>query len=341
MKALVTGANGFLGTALVERLLARGGTELRCLVRQGSSRARLEAVLAGQECGRIVVGSLASPAAAAEALADAELVYHLAASLQGTPADMFLNTVISSKNLLEAIAASGRPVRVVLVSSFSVYGVAGMRRGDTLDERSPVEPHPEQRDPYAQVKLRQERLFRDYAESLGLPLAIVRPGVIYGPAGSPFSARVGLRLPGLFLHLGGSAPLPLSYVDNCAEAIAVVGSSSAAWGEAFNVHDDELLTARQYLRLYKSRVRRLRSLFVPYPALLLLSHAVAWYHRYSHGQLPALFTPYRTASSWKKLRFDNSKLKRLGWRPLVATDEGLRRTFEGLRARLAAGEKLP
>jgi nucleoside-diphosphate-sugar epimerase len=338
VKALVTGANGFLGTSLVERLLARGDGELRCLVRQGSSRARLEAGLAGRDGSRLVVGSLASPAAAAEALGDAELVYHLAASLRGAPADMFLNTVVSSKNLLEAIAASRRPVRVVLVSSFSVYGVAGMRRGDTVDERSPLEPHPEQRDPYAQVKLRQERLFREYADSLGLPLAIVRPGVIYGPAGSPFSGRVGLRLPGLFLHLGGSAPLPLSYVDNCAEAIAVVGSSSAAWGEAVNVHDDDLLTARQYLRLYKRHVQKVRSVFVPYAALLLLSHAVAWYHRHSRGQLPALFTPYRTASSWKRMRFDNTKLKSLGWRPLVSTEEGLRRTFDGLRARLAAGE---
>jgi nucleoside-diphosphate-sugar epimerase len=340
VNALVTGSNGFLGVSLVERLLARGATNVRCLVRSGSDRRRLDALLSSRPGGQAFVGSLASPSAAARALDGVDVVYHLAASLKGAPADMFLNTVVTSKNLLEAAARLGRPLRLVLVSSFSVYGVAGLRWGSAFDETVPLEPHPERRDPYAQVKLRQERLFWEYSDRHGLPLVVLRPGVIYGPGGSPFSNRVGLRLPGLLLHVGGSSRLPLSYVDNCAEAIAVAGTSDAAVGQAFNVHDDELVSARQYLRLYKRNVKRVRSVYLPYPAALLLSHLAWWYHRHSHGQLPAVLTPYRAASMWKRVRFDNAKLKGLGWAPLVTTAEGLRLSFEGLRQRLVSGERL-
>jgi nucleoside-diphosphate-sugar epimerase len=58
-----------------------------------------------------------------------------------------------------------------------------------------------------------------------------------------------------------------------------------------------------------------------------LSWAAERYSRFSHGQLPAVFTPYRTATTWGGNRFDNRKLKALGWRPTVSTDEGLRLAF--------------
>jgi nucleoside-diphosphate-sugar epimerase len=340
VKALVTGANGFLGTALVARLLENGAC-VRCLVRAGSSRSRLEATLAARDGGELFEGSLSSPSELSGAFEGVDVVYHLAASMKGAPADMFLATVVGSKNLLEAMVAAGSRARVVLVSSFAVYGVAGMRRGSRLDETAPLEPHPELRDPYAQVKLRQERLFREYAERHGLPLVVVRPGVIYGPWGPPLSSRVGLRLPGLLLHIGGSTLLPITQVDNCAAAIALAGTSPEAVGRVVNVLDDELISARRYLSLYKRNVQPVRSLLVPYTAVRVLSHLVEWYHRHSKGQLPAVITPYRTAATWKPMRFDNSGLRRLGWKPVVSTPDGLREAFAGFRERLAAGERLP
>ena len=56
------------------------------------------------------------------------------------------------------------------------------------------------------------------------------------------------------------------------------------------------------------------------------------YHAYSKGQLPAIFTPYKTATTWKGNRFDNTKIKSIGWKQLVPTSEGMRRTFEWLKA---------
>ena len=213
-----------------------------------------------------------------------------------------------------------------------VYGVADLPRGHVVTEQTPLEQFPEKRDLYSYAKLRQERLFREYQEKHGFPLVILRPGVIYGPSGSALSSRIGLNLFGVFLHLGGRNVIPLSYVVNCAEAIVVAGQSPDANGQVYNVHDDDLPTCHSYLRQYRREVRKLRILRLPYAATMFLSKQVERYSIRSKGQLPAIFTPYKTATTWKGNRFDNQKLKMLGWKQVVPTDEGLKCTFAYLRA---------
>jgi nucleoside-diphosphate-sugar epimerase len=334
MKILVTGATGFLGGSVVERLLAHGERDLRVIARAGARRDRIEAAAARHPEARVeyLPANLAARADAIRAAADVDVIYHLAASMKGAPADMFLNTVVSTKYLLEALAARPR-ARLVLVSSFSVYGVAGLPRGTVVDEHTPLETQPAKRDNYAQAKLRQEQLSREAVGKSIAELVILRPGVIYGEEGGALSARVGLNLFGLFLGLGGKNLLPLSYVQNCAEAIVLAGRSSAATGQIYNVHDDDLPTCDAFLAAYQAAVKPLRRVPVPYPVLSVLSRAVEGYHRWSKGQLPAVFTPYKVATTWGGNRFDNGKLKGLGWKQLVPTDEGMRRTFAWLAAR--------
>jgi nucleoside-diphosphate-sugar epimerase len=335
MTALVTGATGFLGGAFVARLLAHDGDRIRALARPGSRTTVLERLAAGHDRLSLVRGSLNSPEAALAALDDADVVYHLAAGTGGAAADLFLNTVVASKNLLEAMLRRPRPPKLVLVSSFGVYGTAGMRRGALVDEDAPLEPNPERRDLYSQAKLRQEKLFREYRDRYGFSLVVLRPGVIYGPGGTAISSRVGLSVPGLFLHLGGQNALPLTYVDNCAEAIVVAGERSPGDGQAYNVVDDDLPTCADYLRQYQSEVRTLRAVRLPYPFTRALSWLCERYHEHSEGQLPAFFTCYRSATTWGGNRFSNAKLRNLGWQPIVSTEEGLRRNFAALAGQSA------
>lgn len=334
-KILVTGCSGFLGVPVVERLLAHGARDLRCFLRAGSQRERLEAVIRKYPDARVerFVGSLASPSSAAEAVAGCDVVYHLAAALSGAPADMFLNTVVTTRHLLEGMAQQPKPPKLVHCSSFGVYGVAQMPRGALVDEKAPLEPHPERRDPYSQAKLRQEMLVWEYAKKHSIPTVVLRPGVIYGPGGGAFSTRVGLNLFGLFLHLGGNNLLPITYVDNCAEAIVVAGTARSAEGAAFNVVDDELVTASRWLSLYRKKVKRIPTVRVPYAGLTVMSELVSRYHHYSKGQLPAVFTRYKSRTTWGGNRFDNAKLKAIGWRPIVPTEEGLARAFDDLKTR--------
>ncbi|MGH7438759.1 MAG: NAD-dependent epimerase/dehydratase family protein, partial [Polyangiaceae bacterium] len=148
---LVTGANGFLGVAVVERLIARGKTGVRCLVRAGSDRRRLDAMLARHPGAdvEIVGGDLSTRETAAKLIEGAPLILHLAAALKGPPADMFLGTVVATKHMLEAIVESSHRPRVLLISSFAVYGVADAPRGHLLDETTPLESQPERRDHYS------------------------------------------------------------------------------------------------------------------------------------------------------------------------------------------------
>src|SRR5204863_4038198 len=101
---IVTGAAGFIGSTLVETLLARGFRHVRCLVRPGSSLSRLEAAMraAGPRL-EIIRGNLLSAANCAAAVADQAVIFHLAAGRgEKSFPDSFLNSVVTTRNLLEA-----------------------------------------------------------------------------------------------------------------------------------------------------------------------------------------------------------------------------------------------
>jgi len=330
-KILITGAAGFLGRQVLRRLVVREGPTLRCLVRPGADPATLERAVADLPRRREVEqvpASFNDTAALGRALQGIETVYHVAASKSGGFAAQVANTVVGTDNLMRA-ALDTRPSRFVLVSSFSVYGVNGLPRDATVDESTPLEPHPERRDPYVFAKLRQEQLAWDYHREHGIPLVVVRPGVIYGPGSPLITVRIGMTMFGVFLSLGGSNPVPLTHVRNCADAVIAAGTAESAIGEAFNICDDDLLSARQILRLYRKRMGRALSLPIPLPALRAIAVVNDWYSRRSKGNLPVVFSPYVVESMWQRRRFSNAKAKRgLGWRPEISIPEGIEETLD-------------
>lgn len=334
MKALVTGAGGFLGTALVARLLARGERDLRLFVR--SPRPALDALAKDHADAKVDVclGTLDRIDDARRAIDGVDIVYHLVAAGSGTAAQIFQTTVVASQNLLDAIVElpKERRPRVVLVGSFGVYGVGELRRGAMVDESTPLEAHPDRRDLYSKAKLRQEKLFREYRDKHGLSLVVVRPGVIYGAGGTALSTRIGLSVSRFFLHLGGHNLLPLTYVDNCAEAIAIAGRYGLD-GEAYNVVDDDLPTCSAYLREYRKHAKkRMQVLHVPYAVMMGIAVGVERFNAVAPRRLPLppIFSPYRTATTWAGNRFSNAKLKSLGFKQIVSTREGMNRTFASL-----------
>jgi len=336
---LITGATGLIASRLVASLLDRGFRNLRCFTRPSSEVARVEALLGRCRDGErveMVKGNLLSRADCAAATKDVAVIFHLAAARgEKSFPDAFLNSVVTTRNLLEACL--GRPClrRFVNISSFVVYTNTQKPRWRLLDESCPVEKHPEFRgDAYCFAKVKQDEIVTEYCKRFGIPYVIVRPGYVYGPGNEGITGRVGIRMFGAFLHLGGLNAIPFTYVDNCADAIALAGLRQGVDSEVFNVVDDDLPSSREFLRLYKQNVARFKSFYVPHFANYALCYLWERYSNWSEGQLPPVFNRRTWNAYWKKTRYSNEKVKvRLGWTPKVPTPEAFRRYFQNCRSR--------
>lgn len=332
---LVTGANGFIGLKVVENLLARGFHRLRCFSRPSSSIGKLE-YLIEQYRGRaeieLIRGNLLRWEDCLTAAKDVAVVYHLAAGAgEKSFPDAFMNSVVTTRNLLDATLQQRSLRRFVNVSSFTVYMNDRKPTGRVLDESCPLESDARRiSDAYCYAKVKQDELVEEYGKKQGLPYVIVRPGSVYGPGKKQITGRVGIDTFGIFLHLGGGNRIPFTYVDNCADAIVLGGLKPGVEGEAFNIVDDDLPTSRRFLSLYKRNVRAFRSIYVPHAISYLFCRLWEKYSAWSYGQLPLVFSRRRWCAEIKRTSYSNAKLKsRLGWTPKVSMDEGLKRFFEG------------
>jgi len=327
-RILVTGAAGFIGVRVVEELLDRGFHNLACFVRPSSDLAGIEAIVKRHPQSvriDILKGNLLSRADCEAACKDVAVMFHLAGGTgEKSFPDVFMNSVVTTRNLLEACLRYARLQRFLLVSSFAVY--SNRQKSQYLDESCPLEAHPELRgDAYCFAKVKQEQIVVDYGEKFGIPHVVVRPGSVYGAGKRGLVGRVGLGTFGLFLHLGGPNTIPFTHVDNCAAAITLAGLVKGIDGEAFNVVDDDLPTSRQFLRLYKNSVRHFRSVYVPHMVSYSLCYLWEKYSQWSAGQLPPAFNRGRWYAQWRKTRYSNEKLKTmLNWKPRAATVDGLR-----------------
>ena len=325
---LVTGSNGFIGVKVVETLLEYGFSKLCCFVRPSSKLDRLKNALSRFEAGKnveFVTGDLLSRDNCREAAEGVSIIYHLAAGFDKSFAGAFMNSTLGTRNLMDAFLQFGEPKRFVNISSFAVYSNLGLKRGALLDETCPLENTPQERfDAYGFGKLKQEELVKEYGNKYKLPYAIVRPGYVFGPGKRDLSGRVGVNTFGFFIQVGGSNLLPLTFVDNCAEAIVLAGLKPGVEGEVFNVVDNELLTGREFLDAYKKRVQPFLSVRVPYFLAYLLCLLWEKYSKWSKNQLPPAFNRRRCAAEWKGNYFSNEKLReRLGWKPRVPMKEAM------------------
>jgi nucleoside-diphosphate-sugar epimerase len=320
-RILVTGSSGFIGVKVVEILLEYGFGNVGCFVRPSSRLDRLKELLdqcPGGKNVKLIRGDLLSRDDCRKAAEGVSLILHLAAGMEKSFAGAFMNSVLTTRNLLDAFLKFGQPKRFVNVSSFAVYSNLKLERGALLDETCPLEDAPQERfDAYGYGKLKQDQLVMEYGKEHNLPCVIVRPGAVFGPGKRELSGRVGIDTFGFLIHLGGSNPLPLTYVDNCAEAIVLAGLKPGIEGEIFNVVDDGPLTSREFLREYKKHTGAF-SLSLPYGLTHLLCAAWEKYSKATSNQLPPAFNRRRCAAEWKGNRYSNQKLKeRLGWQPRV------------------------
>ena len=170
MKALVTGANGFIGSHLVDRLLAEGW-QVRCLVRPKSNRRWLD----GKDLELLQSDDVTSPDTARRAVRGMDIVFHVLGTLVAPNIERYRQiNVAPVRAFLDACASEGNLKRFVLVSSLGAAGPNPAATG-ALSESDPCRPV----SAYGRSKLEAEEVAGQYQRRV--PITVVRPSAMYGP----------------------------------------------------------------------------------------------------------------------------------------------------------------
>jgi nucleoside-diphosphate-sugar epimerase len=248
MKALVTGATGFVGSHLAEALLRRGA-EVTALVRSPGKAALLNALGVRQ-----VRGDLHSPEALRAATAGQDVIYHVAGLVAARDeADFLRGNREGTANLIEAIG--GADPRLVLVSSMAAGGPAPRGRPLSGSEASaPVTM-------YGRSKLAGEELVR----ASRLPWTIVRPPMVYGPRDTEVLKVFRIARTGLIPVFGdGTQELSAVYGPDLAEALIAAAESDAALGKTYYACHPELFSSMEFVRAVgRSLEKSVRVLTLP------------------------------------------------------------------------------
>jgi nucleoside-diphosphate-sugar epimerase len=325
---LVTGASGFLGGHLAERLRAEG-YRVRGLVRRSSDTARLEA----QEA-QLAFGDLTDPVSLARASQGCRYVVHCGALVSDWALvdEIRRINVLGTRRLLEAAVAASVE-RFVHVSSTDVYGYPG--RPAVEETYTPKRFA----NWYAQTKWEAEGEVRRVQESGSLDCVILRPATIYGPRSQEVIGEMAraLRAGHMLLVDRGQAVAGLTYVTNVADAAVLALQNQAAPGQAFNVTDGLPVTWRRFLDdladgLGFSRARWSLPYGVASGLAIALEHAYRLLRRTTHLHTPALLSRQAVHVLGRPQEFSNGKAMRvLGWEPRVDYATGLEATVAWLR----------
>jgi len=257
MRALVTGAGGFLGAALVRALAARGDA-VRALVRAPAPALDLPGV-------EVVQGDVTDAAALRGAVAGCDLVFHLAGVRRATdPAEFLRVNAGSTRLLLDAcLAAAPGLARFVLAGSMAAAGPSRTPRRED-EPLAPIEP-------YGASKAEAESIAFSYADRL--PVAVARPPRIMGPGDRENLLFFRIARAGLALSFG-DRPLSWIDVDDCARGFLLLGGRPEARGEAFFLASPEPTSAEGLMR-EAARALGVRARRVRVPAALLRAAAAA------------------------------------------------------------------
>jgi nucleoside-diphosphate-sugar epimerase len=312
-RILVTGASGWLGRALLQRLCGNGES-VRVMVRRRSPAIeRLPGV-------QVVYGDLGDPDAVDRAVAGVRLVYHVGATMRGGWADFQAGTVCGTANVVQS-CRTHNVERLVYVSSLTVLDYASQTPHAVVDESAPLEPHPDKRGSYTQAKLLAERIVLQAAAEHGLPVVVLRPGQIVGPGCESVSPYGAIALPGWWIGIGsGRLKLPLVHVNDVVEALLEAATRPHVCGSIFHLVDPTPVTQRDYIDLCQAN-RNLRVAYVPRTVLLAGGTALELVGRLLKRHLP--LTRYRVRSI-NDLTFDCSAARQhLGWEPTTGISRGL------------------
>ena len=307
-KVLVTGAGGFIGSHLTEKLVDLGA-KVKAFVRYNSRNDwGLIEILPShtKEKMEVIMGDLRDSETIKSAMKDVDVVFHLGALIAIPysyirPREVVETNIMGTLNILNS-AKEYKPEKIIHTSTSEVYGTA---QYVPIDEKHPLQGQ----SPYSASKIGADKLAESFYRSYDLPITTLRPFNTYGPRQSARAVIPTIITQALAQNkilLGSLKPTrDLSYVDDIVDGFIKAAESEKSTGEVINIGSGFEISindlANKIISLIGKKVKIVSD--------------------------PKRVRPPK--SEVERLMADNSKAKELlGWGPKVPLDEGLRKTID-------------
>jgi nucleoside-diphosphate-sugar epimerase len=322
LQALVTGASGFIGGRLSERLVMEGEVRVRALVRSPDKASRLHKLPL-----EIVKGDLLDVQSLRKAVQGCDLIFHCAAIVrEGGDRKEFMETnVEGTQNILKVSSEAGVK-RFIHFSSVAVYG---LDPPDGADEGTPYQPCG---NLYCDTKIEAEKAVWDSHRKTGLPVVVIRPANVYGPYSNPWTIRpIELINSGLMILINRGAGLcNYVFIDNLLDATLAATKRDASLGEVYLISDGATATWKQFFGFYAEMAgkRAIKSV----PEWLARLVALGFEGAAMLSGRPPKIRREGIRFLTRHARFSIEKAKRdLNYQPRISLEEGMKVTEQWLR----------
>ena len=321
--ALVTGASGFIGGRLVERLATEEGVRVRAMVRNTGKAGRL-----GKLPMEIVQGDLLDPQSLSKAVNGCDLVFHCAAFTSahtGYKKEFFQTNVEGTENILKASAEAGVK-KFIHFSSIAVYG---LNPPDGADEDTAYQPCG---NLYCDTKIAGEKAVWAYHQNKRLPVVVIRPANVYGPHSKPWTLRpIKLINSGQMMLINdGTGLCNYVFIDNLIDATLAATKCDEAIGQAYIISDGIAVPWKEFFGCYAQMAGKPRMRAVPewLGKIIALGMEITSKFTAKPPKITRQAVDYLTC----KARFNIDKARReLGYQPRFSLKEGMQMTEQWLR----------
>lgn len=323
---LVTGATGFIGYRLVERLVKEENANVRALARTTEKSAKLKQELAPISI-ETVIGDLNNLESLKKAAQGCQIIFHCAAwaSDRGSREDFFQANVTGTENIVIA-AKDAKCEKFVHVSSISVYGL-DPKNG--TDETFPYDPTGSL---YCETKVESEKVVKLAMEKEGFPAIIIRPGSVYGPRSGAWTLRPvkAIKDGKMFLIAGGTGLCNYVYIDNLIDAMLIATKKDELLGQDFIITDGKSASWNEFFGYYAKMfgIDKLKSLPLPIAYLAALAMEISEKFTGKKAAISRIAIGFLT----RQATYNTHKAKTvLGYEPKINLAEGMKITEEWLK----------
>ncbi len=323
LTALVTGANGFVGSHLVEGLLSRG-YQVTCLVRKTSNLRWLSGLKV-----KYLYADISQKESLKDVLTEVDYVLHLAGLTKAKNREEYLKANYQgTKNLIEVcIHDNPQMKRFVYVSSQAAVGPG--KDGKPLDETAPCNPITD----YGRSKLEGEKIVLGHSSEV--PVTIIRPPAVYGPRDSDILGFFKVANKGLKTLFGrGESYMSMCYVGDLADGIILAAENPRAVGRTYFVADDKSYSWREAFQII-AKILNKRTITIRIPKSILYTIAFFSENMFRLLGKPAVFNVQKVRELTQRYWLcDVSRAKReLSFSPQHTLEEGAKKTVQWYKER--------